>query len=301
MLAFAAVRLNIRTAFAIRRTVQGSSSWNMSSTAAYDPACLQSDPSITVAPTATGNSLSHAISSPIAGSVLPLAEAERQLRTLPGVMDVRIVPDETGAVSEVHVVTTMEVSPKSTVRNVETMLKASLKMSVDHRKISVATSNEKPREREEAQRIVATAPVTAPAPVTPPVSAPAKSARLFFEDVEIQRSRAKGVTVRVTLRKGDQSFTGECEGPESPRSRAELAAKGALLAIAQMERGPSSFVLEGCKFIEAFEREFMFVGISVRVGRENALLTGSCEIKDSPETAIVLAVLDATNRWVSRA
>jgi hypothetical protein len=245
--------------------------------------------------------LSHAISSPIAGSVLPLAEAERQLRTLPGVLDVRIVPSETGAVSEVHVVTTMEVSPKATVRNVETMLKASLKMSVDHRKISVATSNENPRDREESQRNVPAAPVSAPAAVTPPASAPAKSARLYFEDVEIQRSRAKGVTVRVTLRKGDQSFAGECEGPESARSRAELAAKGALLAIAQIERGASSFVVEGCKVIEAFDREFMFVGISVRVGRENALLTGSCEIKDNPETASVLAVLDATNRWVSRA
>jgi hypothetical protein len=232
--------------------------------------------------------------------VLPLAEAERQLRTLPGVLDVRIEPSETGAVSEVHVVTTMEVSPKATVRNVETMLKASLKMSVDHRKISVATSNEKPRDRVEAERNVAPAPVAAPAPVTPPVAAPVKAPRLYFEDVEIQRSRAKGVTVRVTLRKGDQSFVGECEGPESARSRAELAAKGALLAIEQLERGSSAFVVEGCKVIDAFDREFMFVGISVRVGRETALLTGSCEIKDSPETACVLAVLDATNRWVSR-
>ena len=250
--------------------------------------------------TAPGNPLSHGVSSPIAGSVLPLAEAERQLRTLPGVLDVRIEPSETGAVSEVHVVTTMEVSPKATVRNVETMLKASLKMSVDHRKISVATSNEKPRDRTEAEKNVAAAPVAAPAPVTSPVTAPAKNLRLFFEDVEIQRSRAKGVTVRVTLRKGDQSFFGECEGPESARSRAELAAKGAVLAIAEMERSASTFVIEGCKVIEAFDREFMFVGISVRVGRETSLLTGSCEIKDSPETACVLAVLDATNRWVSR-
>lgn len=249
--------------------------------------------------TAPGNPSSHGTSSPIAGSVLPLAEAERQLRTLPGVLDVRIVPNETGAVSEVHVVTTTEVSPKSTVRNVETMLKASLKMSVDHRKISVATSNETPRTREESQRNVAAMPVHAPTHVTPPASAPARSSRLYFEDVEIQRSRAKGVTVRVTLRKGDQSFAGECEGPESARSRAELAARGALLAIAQMERA-SSFVVEGCKVIEAFDREFMFVGISVRVQRENALLTGSCEIKDSPETASVLAVLDATNRWLGR-
>ena len=32
-----------------------------------------------------------------------------------------------------------------------------------------------------------------------------------------------------------------------------------------------------------------------------ALLTGSCEIKESPETSAVLAVLDATNRWIERA
>lgn len=255
---------------------------------------------MTVALTAPGNPLSHPATSPIAGSVLPLAEAERQLRTLPGVLDVRIVPSETGAVSEVHVVTTMEVSPKSTVRNVETMLKASLRMSVDHRKISVATSNEKPRERSAAEQNVAMAPVIAPPPVTPIVPAPQKAPRLYFEDVEIQRSRAKGVMVRVTLRKGDESFTGECEGPETPRSRTELAARGALLAIAKMENGASGFMIEGCKTIDAFDREFMFVGINVRFGRENALLTGSCEIKDSPETASVLAVLDATNRWIGR-
>ena len=250
--------------------------------------------------TAPGNPLSHAASSPIAGSVLPLAEAERQLRTLPGVIDVRIEPSETGAVSEVHVVTTTEVSPKATVRNVETMLKASLKMTVDHRKISVATSNEKPRERAQPERNIPTSFVSAPAPVAPPVAAPTKAARLYFEDVEIQRSRAKGVTVRVTLRKGDQSFTGECEGPESARSRAELAAKGAVLAIAAMERNASAFLVEGCKVVDAFERQFMLVGITARVGRETSLLTGSCEIKDSPETATVLAVLDATNRWMSR-
>ncbi len=231
---------------------------------------------------------------------MPLAEAERQLRTLPGVIDVRIEPSETGAVSEVHVVTTTEVSPKATVRNVETMLKASLKMSVDHRKISVATSNEKPRTRSEPERNVPISGAFVPPPVMPPVTSALKISRLYFEDVELQRSRAKGVTVRVTLRKGDQSFTGECEGSESARSRAELAAKGAVLAITAIERNANAFVVEGCKVVEAFERQFMFVGISARMGRETTLLTGSCEIKDSPETASVLAVLDATNRWMSR-
>jgi hypothetical protein len=44
----------------------------------------------------------------------------------------------------------------------------------------------------------------------------------------------------------------------------------------------------------------VFVGVTAKVGRESMLLTGSCEIRDSPETAGVLAVLDATNRWIAR-
>ena len=57
--------------------------------------------------------------------------------------------------------------------------------------------------------------------------------------------------------------------------------------------------LEGTKMFGAFDREFVFVGVTVRFGRESALLTGSVEVKDSAETAGVLAVLDATNRWVA--
>ena len=274
----------------------------MMSTAAKVPASSPYDrQQITVALTAPGNPLSHAISSPIAGSVLPLAEAERQLRTLPGVLDVRIVPSETGAVSEVHVVTTMEVSPKATVRNVETMLKASLKMSVDHRKISVATSNEKPRDR----RRVA----------TKCCSCARHGARTC--NATCQCARKECATVFRGCRNTAKSGQGRDSSSDSPKGRSVFrwrVRRPRECAIARGARGERSaagdradraqrgrFVVEGCKVIEAFDREFMFVGISVRVGRENALLTGSCEIKDSPETASVLAVLDATNRWVSRA
>jgi hypothetical protein len=59
------------------------------------------------------------------------------------------------------------------------------------------------------------------------------------------------------------------------------------------------FSLEGAKVIGAFEREFVFAAVMARLGREQILLTGSCEVRDSAETAAVLAVLDATNRWMS--
>jgi hypothetical protein len=233
------------------------------------------------------------VASPIAGSVLPIKRAEELLATLPGVVSVRIVASDTGAVDEIHVLTTAEVSPKQTVRNIESALIAHLSMRVDHRKISVATTVETPKP----------APQTAEARAAEVaiLEEAANKRRLYFEDVEVRRSRSKGVTCRVTLRKGDASYIGEAEGAETERSRAELAARAAVLAIGQAEGEARQLALDGCKLIDAFDREFVIVGLTARWGRESAFLSGTCEIKDSPETASVLAVLDATNRWIGHA
>src|SRR5215467_15349079 len=77
----------------------------------------------------------------IAGSVLPIQRAEELLATLPGVISARIVASATGSVEEIHVLTTTDVTPKQTVRNVESALIAHLGMHVSHKKISVATSD----------------------------------------------------------------------------------------------------------------------------------------------------------------
>ena len=144
---------------------------------------------------------------------------------------------------------------------------------------------------------VASAPKHASAPSAELDPANAKR-RLYFEDVEVRRSRSKGVACRVTLRKGDQSFIGEAEGLENERLRVELAARATLAGISQAEGDARVLGLEGCKCFEAFDRQFVFVGVTTRQGRESALLTGSAEIKESSETAGVLAILDATNRWI---
>lgn len=243
----------------------------------------------------------------IAGSVLPIKRAEELLQTLPGVIAARIIASETGAVDEIHVLTSAEVTPKQTVRNIESALIAHLGMRVDHRKISVATTLEqrKPAEAETAPAPALAAPVTTTTGSVTPVAAPAPQGLtsggprvLFFEDVEIRRSRTKGITCRVTLRKGDQSYTGEAEGIENERSRLELAGRAALKAIAELDVTAKGLDLGGARVVEAFEREFVFVAVTAQMVRETVLLTGTCEVKESPETACVLAVLDATNRWL---
>ena len=254
----------------------------------------------------------------IAGTVLPLQRAEELIGTLPGVVSVRIVPTESGGVGTIHVLTTGETAPKAMVRNVESALMAHLGMRVDHRKVSVATTNARPSPAggvsAEAAAAAAAAAVESSASAAPAVPAPsaaraaagiaaagvAAGRTMYFDDVELHGSRSKGVTCRVTLRRGDQTFVGEATRYGGDHNRAEVAARAAMEALA----GSAGSVrarprLEGCVLVEAFERTFVFVGVTVQLAREMALVTGSAEVKESMETAAVLAVLDATNRWVA--
>ena len=86
---------------------------------------------------------------------------------------------------------------------------------------------------------------------------------------------------------------------EHERARMELAARATLDAIAAAEGLPGRLALEGVKGIAAFDRQFAFVAVTARVQRLTALLTGTCEVQESLETAGALAVLDATNRWLA--
>jgi len=279
----------------------------------------------------------------IAGSVLPIRRAEELIATLPGVLSVRIVPSDTGAVEEIHVLTTDLVQPKNTVRNIESALMAQLGLRVNHRKISIATTLDAPRAADLPPVVAVPAGLSAmaggaSAQATPTVAFPpadlvnasvassppggpmggsiransaiapmadvGSSGRrvLVFEDVEVRRSRSRGVLCRVTLSREGHEFVGESEGQESERSRIDLAARSTLLAIVAATKatagGERSLALEGSKLIDAFDREFIFVSVAARVGREPVVLTGSCEVRESAETSAVLAVLDATNRWM---
>jgi hypothetical protein len=242
------------------------------------------------------------VTSPIAGSVLPIKRAEELILTLPGVISARIIAGDSGAIDQIHVLTTSELTPKQMVRNIESALIAHLAMRIDHRKISVATTSETKPKLLDPEVKAALPPVaqasegqqsTPPAPRTGPFAR-----RLYFEDVEVRGSRSKGLSCRVTLRKGNASFIGEALGIEGDRSRVELAARATLLAIADADNREGQLGVQGVKVFDAFDRTFVFVAVSVRSGRDNKVLTGSVEMRESAESAGVLAVLDATNRWI---
>lgn len=219
---------------------------------------------------------------------MPLQRAEELIASLQDVVSVRITATESGSVDAIHVLVTGDTAPKQVVRNIESALMAQLGLRVDHRKISIAATSKR----------------ETPMASTPVLAEPAKllGRPVYFEDVEVRGSRTRGVTCKVTLRIGTEQFAGEAEEwLQSDRSRVDTAARATLMALGMAGPINGLFSLEGARVIEAFDRQFVFAAVMARQGREQILLTGSCEIRDSAETASVLAVLDATNRWMGPA
>ena len=228
-----------------------------------------------------------------------IQRAEDLLSSLKGVVSVRIVARPGGDLEEIHLLTTTDVSPKQTVRNVESALKAQFHLEVDHRIISVAQSTEpvvEERTPPEPQR-----------PILMELSEPSTSnPRILFLGHQIETERARRVKVAVSVEWGGAEFTGEAVGTDLPRSRQETVAKATLAAIEQAlaaeeeesNRPGVTLALDGVKTVEAFDRTYVLVGVNAIRTREVAELAGASAVEDTPERAVILATLQATDRWV---
>ena len=208
--------------------------------------------------------------------------AENLLTSLEGVLSARVVTTPLGEVSEVHVLAQAGLPAKQLVRNVESALLAQLGLRVDHRKISIAqTADIKPIETLERHA----------------VRERSLQRTVLFESLAVQPGRRPGrAVVQVQLSAGGKAEGAEEEAADTMRGRVEGAAR-ATVAVLDRTLAKGSMLLEGARVIQALDREVVFVTIQAINGRDAVLLTGTAEVRQSPERAAVLAVLDATNRW----
>lgn len=213
-----------------------------------------------------------------------LRRVERLLQTIEGVDSLKIVPDSSGGIDEVHVLSSAGLGAKQIVRNIESALLAQFGLQVDHRKISVAQVREQDLPRAEP----------------PPEPEPA-GRRLILKSFQIERLSGERVKTRVWLNDADSVFEGEAEGPDYARARLEVTARAVLNALAEATPDEASFAIEGVEEIELFGRDLMMALVQAFSGRQVTVLPGISRIRDSEEEAVVLACLNATNRWVNKA
>lgn len=209
--------------------------------------------------------------------------AENLLTSLEGILSARVVTTPLGEVSEVHILAQAGLQPKQLVRNIESALLAHLGLRVDHRKISIAqTADVKPIETLDQHA----------------VRERALQRTILFEDLVVHAgTRPQRIALTVRLSCGSRQESGEEEVQDTPKGRVEGAARA---AVAALERFVDrySLVLDGVKMMEALERTVVLAAVQAVGGRDMVLLTGTAEVRQSPERAAVFAVLDATNRWL---
>jgi len=228
-----------------------------------------------------------------------IQEAERLLLSLPGVVSARVVARPGGDVDEIHLLTTTEVKPKQTVRNVESALLARLDLHVDHRKISVAqTSTEK----------AANPPPAPPEPVPAIHIVPepkAYESRVLFYGHQVESERSNQVKHKVEIEWRGKRYVGTASAADLPRPKLDAVAEATLRAVeAALEenmdekRTAPTLALDGVKIVEAFERKFVLVAVHAIAGRDVSRLAGTHVADDSTYRAAILATLQATDRWV---
>jgi len=215
--------------------------------------------------------------------------------SLQGVVSARVVARPGGEIEEVHMLTTDQVRPKQTVRNVESALLAQLDLPVDHRKISVAQTSE-PNVAELPEPVLPMQLVDEPMP---------SHSRVLFYSHQVATERSNQVKHRVEVEWQGDTFVGESRAADLPKPKLEAVAKATLEAVekavdAKQEDGRREVTLslDGVRIVDAFERKFVLVAVHAISGRDVARLAGTTVSDESTDRAAILATLQATDRWV---
>jgi hypothetical protein len=199
-------------------------------------------------------------------------------------------------VDEIHLLTTTEIKPKQSVRNVESALLARLDLHVDHRKVSVAQTHEKPAAAQHAEAQPAIRIVPAPKPY---------ESRLLFYSHQSEIERSNQVKHRVEIEWQGKHYVGTATAADVARAKLEAVAEATLRAVesalqenmGENKRAPT-LSLDGVKTVEAFDRKFVLVAVHAIAGRDVSRLAGTHVADESSDRAAILATLQATDRWV---
>jgi S-ribosylhomocysteine lyase LuxS involved in autoinducer biosynthesis len=208
--------------------------------------------------------------------------AENLLTSLQGVLSARVEVSPMGEVTAVHVLTHAGTSPKQMVRNVESALLAQLGLKVDHRKISIAQTAE--------VHPIETLERTA-------VRGEARRRTVVFKHIDVVAAGGRRARVKVTLSVGGEDISAEEEVADTLKARMQGAARAALTLLSKVVE-VGALDLEGVKVVDVFEAKLAVVGVQTLEGRDPETVLGTAPVRDSAERSAVLAVLDATNRWV---
>lgn len=219
---------------------------------------------------------------------LDLAEIDRLIETLTGVVRARVRPsDDGGGLSEIHVLSDGAIAPKQIVRNIETALRTAFDLTIDHRIVSIAVL----KEGSDVEAVEADGGTAAAAP---------PSQRVVFRRVRVVQEEPMKCTAYVELRLGDVIFEGHHRDTDTPQARVFSSARAVIEALEYLAQREMAFYLAGLEALRVFQRDVVVVLVEGRRDRDRVRMLGTAVVGEDPNEAAVRAVLDAVNRFITR-
>jgi len=201
---------------------------------------------------------------------------EQTIRRLRDVISARVIADGPEAIQEIHVLVDTVRNAKQLARDIESALISELGVRIDHRKISIAQIRGAER--------------------------PAVENRVRLQNLAFQVDRRRA-EARVTLSRGEESFTGVANAAAGHYDRPRLAALATIGSLEGCLRG--SIAEEDCPRLSLEEvvttnsvgdQAFVLVLVKLIEARGEESLLGAAMVRDDPCWAAACATLDAVNR-----
>jgi hypothetical protein len=204
---------------------------------------------------------------------MEIKDFERYIKQIRDVESCRIILDESGDISELHIISNLRRSAKQISRDIQSVLSSKFGMDIDHKKISIAQINIGEIE--------------------------AEYCRLKLDTIGYS-STLKKADIRVVLEKEGEYFEGLASGANTETNILRLSAKAALQAAEKYCGMEDIFILEDIRISGIAGQEVVICAVSVVVNSGEKLLSGTAIMEGERKRAAVKATLDAINRSVSR-
>ena len=200
-----------------------------------------------------------------------IVDYEDMIRQIRDVISARIVTDNAGGITEIHVLAGSARGPKQVVRDIESAFMAQFGVSIDHKKISVAQMREDDSLRQGPELRPKVTSVTV-------------------------LSKGRTMEARVQLGIGEENFEGIASGPNTANNKLRLISQATALAIEEYMKGICNIVTEDITTIVLSRRSAVAVCIALVTNLGEERLIGAAFTNDDEREAAVKATLAAVNR-----
>lgn len=212
-----------------------------------------------------------------------LQELEEELCRLGGVLAVRVVGDRHGRPTEVHVLADNSKPAKQTVRDVRAVAQTVFGLELDHRIVSVA-------------QLDASEHGTVPSATLPPERI---DHRVRIVNVRFETSGVRA-TAEVALSDDAREHVGRAEGAAARVARPHLVAAATLDALQQIEPAANAVHLVAADFARVGKQRLALVTVIWVEPPLELMTSGSAVVRHDRDDAVARALLDATNRRLTR-